>query len=238
MTARRIRALFVGVALQLALGALVVPGPALAATHLPACRYTDLSARDATYAEWNQTLVDTIYRVPSSYAPKDLRSTGTAYLNGGFSVRAIVISDLRAMSVAAHHAGAAFAIESAYRSYSTQVAVFDSWVHQVGEAQARKFSARPGHSEHQLGTTFDVRSAYSSTPPWDYRDFATSTAGRWLAANAWKYGFIMSYPRGKTNVTCYGYEPWHYRYFGRTKAELIHDSGLTSREWLWKREGY
>jgi D-alanyl-D-alanine carboxypeptidase len=238
MTARRFRALLVGVALQLAIGAVVAPGPVLAASRLPACRYTDVAASDAMYSQWRQTLVDTIYRVPSSYAPHDLRSTSTAGLNSGFSVRQLVIDDLRAMSSAAHRAGAAFAIQSGYRSYATQRAVYAHWVHLVGETEARKVSARPGHSEHQLGTTMDVRSAYSTTPPWDYRDFATTTAGRWLAANAWKYGFVMSYPRGKTRVTCYSYEPWHYRYFGRPRAKLIHDSRLTSREWLWRKGGY
>ncbi|HET7181958.1 MAG TPA: D-alanyl-D-alanine carboxypeptidase family protein, partial [Candidatus Limnocylindrales bacterium] len=61
---------------------------------------------------------------------------------------------------------------------------------------------------------------------------ATAT-GKWLAKHGWEFGWLMSYPKGKTDVTCYRYEPWHYRYLGRDLAKKIHDSGLTIREYLW-----
>ena len=64
----------------------------------------------------------------------------------------------------------------------------------------------------------------------------TTKAGAWLGANAWKYGFVMSYPKGKTSVTCYMYEPWHFRYVGRTVAKAVHDSKLTLREYLWRQQ--
>ena len=64
-----------------------------------------------------------------------------------------------------------------------------------------------------MGTTMDLRS-YGGPAPWDVTDWATSKAGKWLGANAWKYGFILSYPKGKTSLTCYMYEPWHFRYIG------------------------
>jgi zinc D-Ala-D-Ala carboxypeptidase len=103
-----------------------------------------------------------------------------------------------------------------------------------GYAKAITQSARPGHSEHQLGTTLDFRSYGNSTPPWEYADWGTTAAGRWLAANAWRYGFVMSYPKGKMKVTCYTYEPWHYRYVGRPMAARVRESGLTLREYLWR----
>jgi len=76
--------------------------------------------------------------------------------------------------------------------------------------------------------TIDFAAAGSS-------DFVSETtpAGRWLSRNAWKYGWLMSYPKGKSAVVCYRYEPWHYRYYGRELAKQIHDSGLTTREYLW-----
>ena len=89
--------------------------------------------------------------------------------------------------------------------------------------RAAKSSARAGHSEHQLGTTIDFRS-YGGSAPWYYRDWGTTKAGAWLKLNAWKYGFVMSYPKGKTSVTCYAYEPWHFRYVGRAVAAKIHAS--------------
>src|SRR6185503_17551751 len=94
--------------------------------------------------------------------------------------------------------------------------------------RAITFSARPGHSEHQLGITIDFAPAGKSV-------FVSEDvgAGKWLSKNAWKYGWLMSYPKGKRAVTCYQYEPWHYRYFGRDLAAKIHASGLTTRQYLW-----
>jgi D-alanyl-D-alanine carboxypeptidase len=57
-----------------------------------------------------------------------------------------------------------------------------------------------------------------------------------MKANAWKYGFVMSYPSGRKAQVCYGYEPWHYRYYGRAIAAAMHASSLTQRYWLWRRQ--
>jgi D-alanyl-D-alanine carboxypeptidase len=139
------------------------------------------------------------------------------------------------MASAARNAGARLAVQSAYRSYANQKATFDYWVRVAGYATALQESARAGHSEHQLGTTLDFRS-YSGSAPWNYSDWATTKAGAWLKANAWKYGFIMSYPKGKSAVTCYAYEPWHYRYVGRDVAAKVRASKLTLREYLWRQQ--
>jgi D-alanyl-D-alanine carboxypeptidase len=184
-----------------------------------------------SYGDWPRTLLDTIYRLPSSYGPSDLVSTSNAGINGGYYVRGFVIADLAQMAAAARDAGAPIGVASAYRSYSTQASTFNAWVSETGYDDALLFSARAGHSEHQLGTTLDFKSA-GGPDPWDV-NFGSTAAGSWLHANAWRYGFVMSYPYGSTPVTCYGYEPWHYRYFGRELATAIHESGATSREYLW-----
>ena len=67
-------------------------------------------------------------------------------------------------------------------------------------------------------------------------DWATTAAGAWLQQNAWRYGFVMSYPKNKRDLTCYVYEPWHYRYVGRDVAKAVEESGLALREWLWGRQ--
>ena len=105
----------------------------------------------------------------------------------------------------------------------------------TGWHEPLKESARAGHSEHQLGTTVDFR-GYGGSAPWNYTDWGTTKAGAWLKGNAWKYGFVMSYPKGKTSVTCYQYEPWHYRYVGRTRARTIRSSGLSLRQFLWREQ--
>jgi D-alanyl-D-alanine carboxypeptidase len=206
-----------------------------AAPTLPACKVADTLSKHRWYNDWPRSLLDMTYRLSSEYKPTDLRSTSYASLNSGSLVRAHVIADLKAMAGAARKAGARLAVQSAYRSFSTQKATFDYWVRVHGYAVAVRESARAGHSEHQLGTTLDFRS-YGGGAPWDYPDWATTKAGTWLKANAWKYGFIMSYPKGKTSLTCYTYEPWHYRYVGRARAATIRASGLTLREFLWREQ--
>jgi D-alanyl-D-alanine carboxypeptidase len=201
---------------------------------LPTCAYVDITTTYHAYSDWARTLLDTIYRLPSSYAPGDRVSTAQAGLTSGFSVRSLALDDLTAMAADAKAAGATLAIQSAYRSYDTQVSTFQHWVDSVGRDEALLASARPGHSEHQLGTAIDFKS-YGGSAPWNSADWATTTAGAWLAANAWQYGWVMSYPKtASPALTCYQYEPWHYRYVGREAAAAIHESGLAPRQWFWE----
>lgn len=210
---------------------LAAPIPAL-----PACDYVDLPAARAGYGQWGTTVLDTVFKLPGGYAPGDLVDTSQAGLNASHYIRAVAVDDLSAMVDAAAAAGAHLAIQSSYRSYAGQVLTFDGWVSEVGYAEALKTSARPGHSEHQLGTAIDFKTV-GAIAPWRYADWATSTEGAWLAANAWKFGWVMSYPKGTSAASCYRYEPWHYRYVGRATAAAVHAAGTTLREWLWA-QGY
>ena len=208
-------------------------GAARAVGPLPACRYDDILTTPRAYSAWATTLVDTILRVPKNYVPSDLVAVTTAGLPGtGKMIRAVAIDDLRAMTKAAKAAGAPIGAESAYRSYASQQAVFDGWVAKLGKTEALKVSARPGHSEHQLGLAIDFRSVPRTELTLN-TDWANTPAGKWMAAHAWEYGWVMSYPKGKTAKTCYSFEPWHFRYVGRDLAATIHDSGVTPREYLW-----
>jgi D-alanyl-D-alanine carboxypeptidase len=236
--ARRRSALTV-VALACLLVASVASSPSIVAAAgphrapLPACTYTDVATRYSTYRDWRRTLLDTIERVGRHYVPPHLVSTSRAHIAGGAKVRALMIDDLRAMAAAARRAGKGIAVRSAYRSWAEQKAVFASWVRRSGYRKALLGSARPGHSEHQLGLAVDFRSASSLAAPWDYPDWAATPPGAWMKRHAWQYGFIMSYPHGKTSLTCYMYEPWHYRYVGRAEAAAVHDSGFVLRQYLW-----
>lgn len=209
-----------------------LPDAAAPIPSLPTCSYVDLPAARTALVDWDSSVLDTVFRLPRTYAPPDLTATNKAGLNGGYYVRAVALADLTAMVAAAKAAGAHLAVESAYRSYTGQVLTFNGWVSQVGYNKALQTSARPGHSEHQLGTAIDFR-AQGGPSAWTYPDWATTKEGAWLAANAWRFGWVMSYPKGKDAVTCYTYEPWHYRYVGRTQAAAIHAAGITEREWLW-----
>jgi D-alanyl-D-alanine carboxypeptidase len=203
------------------------PGP------LPACNYDDVLTPYRAYSDWRSTMVDTTFMVNRRYVPPRLTSVAEAGIAGTGQVRAFVIPDLFAMKWAAKRAGNPIAVVSAYRSFDKQSQTFKSWVSLDGYRQALTTSARAGHSEHQLGTTLDFKTA-GGRDPWLLNDWGATRAGAWMRRNAWKFGFIMSYPKGAMAKTCYAYEPWHFRYFGRPTAAAIHYAGLTSRQWLWR----
>lgn len=208
------------------------PPPVRTASGEPILR--DWPAEHRRYADWHLTLVDPLYTLGSAYGPGDLSWVGNAGIAGRGYVRRHVLADLRALDRAAKAAGIRLRVVSAFRSYTAQKATFNYWVQTSGWDSAVRYSARPGHSEHQLGTTLDF-SFVGGADPWNYADFGQTRAGAWLRWNAWKYGFVMSYPKGAERQTGYGYEPWHYRYFGRTLAAQQRASGLVPRYWLWKR---
>lgn len=209
--------------------ALAPPSPA----DLPACRYADDDAVPDAAGDWTLAVLDTIVRLPVGYAPADLVPVADAGLSGGGEVRATMIPSLRAVAAAAAAAGVPLAVRSAFRSEARQKAVFDDWVRSSGEAAARKFSARPGHSEHELGLAVDF-AAENGSAPWD-EAFEQTPQGHWLALHAADFGFVMSYPRDAENVTCYAYEPWHFRWVGKTVAKEVAASRLPLRAWLWSR---
>lgn len=130
-------------------------------------------------------------------------------------------------------------VTSAYRPYSYQETLFNKYVADYkreegmsqaeAEAEASKTSARPGASEHQSGLCVDfVTDKYTTLT----EDFENSEEFEWLSKNAYKFGFILRYPREKEAITGYSYEPWHYRFVGREAATEIYESGLSLEEYL------
>ncbi len=115
-------------------------------------------------------------------------------------------------------------IVSGFRSFDTQKDVFESWCRIDGYEKASMYSAKPGHSEHQTGLAIDVTSIEA--------DYGDTAEGKWLAENCYKYGFIIRYPKDKTDITGYIYEPWHIRYLGSSTAKLVYQSGLTLEEFF------
>jgi D-alanyl-D-alanine carboxypeptidase len=176
--------------------------------------------------QWPQDtflLADKENFLPSNYSPPDLvnlnrymtTNTGHPFLTlnrAGLELRRVVMPDLLAMIEAARMDGIVLDISSTYRSYNRQVEVFAFWIDRLGEEEARRVSAEPGSSQHQLGTAIDFGSI---TPA-----FADHPAGRWLARRAWEFGWSLSYPSGFEWLTGYAFEPWHFRWIGRTATAL------------------
>ena len=214
---------------------LALPSPASGVGPLPECRLDDILTEPRGYDDWEVTLVDWILTLGPKYRPPDLVSVSEANVAGGGLIREVAIDDLRAMAEAARENGTPIQVFSPFRGYKQQRSLFNGYAGWTGSEytnfdSAINFSARPGHSEHQTGLTIDFVSVGDSglTSNWE-----VTPAGGWMEKNAWKFGWLMSYPDGAKDAVCYRYEPWHYRYVGREMAAKIRDSGLTIREYLW-----
>jgi len=117
---------------------------------------------------------------------------------------------------------------SGYRSYNYQVNLYDNYVKKDGKEAADTYSARPGFSEHQTGFALDINM--------DNINFYETIEYQWLSKNAYKYGFILRYPKDKEYITGYKFEPWHYRYVGRKHSKKIYENNLTLEEYIEKKQ--
>jgi D-alanyl-D-alanine carboxypeptidase len=123
-------------------------------------------------------------------------------------------------------------LNSGYRSFDTQVAVHDLQVARLGLKAGEALAARPGYSEHQTGLAADVSAAGQGCTI--QVCFSKTKAGKWLADNAWQYGFILRYPDGQTKTTGYQFEPWHFRYVGVDLATEMKSQNIAVLEKFWK----
>lgn len=168
---------------------------------------------------------------PKTYVPADLVVPNVPLRVPGHDtmrLRASAAKALEEMVTAAKADGVNLMLASGYRSYDYQVGLYNGYVNSQGQAQADAQSARPGYSEHQTGLALDLRTV-DGTCELD-TCFGATPEGRWLAANGYKYGFIIRYPEGSKAVVGYEYEPWHVRYVGKELAADYHRSGVQTLE--------
>ena len=140
-------------------------------------------------------------------------------------------SALEALFEGAAEAGLTLYATSGYRSYSTQKAVFDRKAAERGEQAANRSVANPGYSEHQTGLAMDIEGE-TTLGTGLTEAFGESPEGIWVAEHCHEYGFIIRYPKDKTNITGYIYEPWHIRYVGVEAAMEITSLGVTFEEYI------
>ena len=150
----------------------------------------------------------------------------------GLELRDVAATALEAMAKEMFFQGAGqMFVNSAYRSYEYQRELFVDKVEQYGEAEALIRSAKAGHSEHQTGLAVDV-----SVPAQGcaiMQCFGDTVAGKWIAENSWKFGYIVRYERDTTSITGYTYEPWHLRYVGIEIARTYANNGIHTLEDFW-----
>ena len=189
----------------------------------------DKTARSLTNPSSEWVVVNKLRPLnPISYAPTDLVTVPVPHDNPAI-MRKAAAAALVKMFAAGKAAGAGqMQIQSSYRSYSVQVTVYNGWVAELGIKQADIQSARPGYSEHQTGMAVDIsadplKCALAAC-------FGQTPQGKWLAANAWQFGYLLRYPADKTQITGYEYEPWHFRYIGVSLATEMHNEGIQTLE--------
>lgn len=158
------------------------------------------------------------HSLPADYVPEIIQSNGV-------SLRAEAMDAYQKLIAGAKNDGVVLYPISSYRSYADQEKLFNGYVAKDGQEEAEKYSARPGHSEHQTGLAIDIGLPSGACNL--ELCMAQTKQGLWLAENAHLYGFIIRYPNGKEVETGYQYEPWHIRYVGTEIAKAIYDSGYT-----------
>lgn len=164
---------------------------------------------------------------PKSWVPKDLVQPAVPHTNTPL-LREPAAKALERMVAAARKDGVRVVSLSAYRPYTVQKTIYDRNVRAMGKAAAEKLTARPGYSEHQTGLADDLGDGSGRCPI--TACFAGTAAGRWLASNAWRYGWIMRYPKGQHAQTGIEWEPWHFRYVGTGLSRHMHATGQTVLE--------
>lgn len=170
----------------------------------------------------NLVVVNKKTLLPASYKPAKLFVPNVPFALSNPEVHQMTPEAgkaLQTMFSAARKQGIVLYARSGYRSYATQKATYDGNVRKYGRAKADTFSARPGTSEHQTGLAMDITSKSVNLDLTEA--FGETKEGKWLQANAATYGFILSYPKGRTSETGYIYEPWHYRYVGVEHAKFM-----------------
>ena len=169
----------------------------------------EIKVVDGLYYVDGLLIANKTYDLPDNYSPGNLNSTVKAAADKMFAA-------------AKSEKGFNMWAQSGFRSYETQKNLYTKYKNRDGQAEADKYSARPGYSEHQTGLAFDV---CATNKPCITNGFDNTPEANWLSENAYKYGFILRYVKNKENETGYMYESWHFRYVGTELATKLYNNG-------------
>lgn len=188
--------------------------------------------------DWQLILVNPWNELPDDF------SVELKQLENGHAVDQRAYPDLQAMLDDARAEGLSPILCSSYRTLETQQALYANKVsrlmaagysQQDAKIEAGKWVAVPSTSEHQTGLAVDIVAS-------DYQRLVeqqeNTAEQKWLMENSYKYGFILRYPREKSEITGINYEPWHYRYVGKEAAEEIYEQGICLEEYLEHLDSY
>lgn len=184
-------------------------------------------------------LVSPVSPVSEDYVPQNLVDVTYTRKDGRSTQKMVKTAEMALQAFLGEgkkHGVTNVTVTSAYRSYAYQSQLFNNNVEKVihkfatreeCEDHVATYSARPGTSEHQSGLVCDMHNLSSAQ-----QSFAKTPEAKWLAENAHKFGFILRYPEDKTHITGIIFEPWHFRFVGRTAATIIYENGWCLEEYL------
>lgn len=161
------------------------------------------------------------------YVPENLKSLSSTYALSNMKMVEEAANAFESLSKDASKENYRIIAMSTYRSYEYQIDLYNKYVKSDGKDAADTYSGRPGNSEHQTGLAVDV---YNQTET--YTNFEKTEEYDWMQENAYKYGFILRFPKDKENETGYEFESWHYRYVGKEIAKYIHKHNITLEEYI------
>ena len=178
------------------------------------------------YLNTNTILVNKYNYLTEDYVPENLQTVDKKYSSKTLQLVDYAKEAFEELSEAASKENYTVLAMSSYRSYQYQYNLYNRYVSTDGVEAADTYSARPGYSEHQTGLAVDVYNGKE-----DFTNFEKTKEYNWMQDNAYKFGFILRFPKDKVLETGYQYESWHYRYVGKEIAKYIHDNNLCFEEY-------
>ena len=172
-------------------------------------------------------LVNKYYYLENNYVPNNLEKISSNYALSNMKLVNVAKDAYEEMAKAAQKDKRKLVVMSAYRSYDYQVNLYNRYAKKDGTDKADTYSGRPGFSEHQTGLAFDLYNGKTV-----YTRFEETKEFEWMQENAYKYGFILRFPKDKERETGYVYEAWHYRYVGKEIAKEIKEKNITLEEYI------
>lgn len=184
------------------------------------------NTKESKYQNTYKILVNKYNYVTESYIPNNLEQVSSEYSSKSLKLVNYAKEAFEEMARAAKAENYTIRAMSSYRDYAYQNTLYNNYAKRDGYESADTYSARPGYSEHQTGLAVDIDNAKEY-----FTNFENTKEFTWMQNNAYKYGFILRFPKDKVTETGYEYESWHYRYVGKEIAKYIHDNNLCYEEY-------